>query len=104
MEKIGQNEAYVLCSYSPDGRLYYLIVDNVFMFSCVNLQDAIIDLICFYYVLDISYPTMMNSLLIFIQHFIFSLLQVLCLHVSSIYVLNCNNFFLFIYQVQYKVL
>ncbi len=74
MEEIGQNEAYVLCSYSPDGRLYYLIVDSVLMFSCVNLQDAIITLICFYYVLDISYPTMMNSLLVFIQHFIFSLL------------------------------
>ncbi len=48
MEEIGQNEAYVLCSYSPDGRLYYLIADSVFMFSCVNLQDSIIDFITFW--------------------------------------------------------
>ena len=56
---------------SSGGRIYHLIVDNEFMFSISNLRDAVIDLICFYYVLDISYSKVMNSILILIQHFFF---------------------------------
>ena len=52
---------------SSEGRLYHRIVDNEFMFSISNLRDAVIDfLLC----LDI-----LNSLLVFIQHFVFCLLE-----------------------------
>lgn len=41
------------------------------MFSTDDLKGAIIDIICYYYVLDISYPKVMYALLIFLQHFVF---------------------------------
>ena len=43
------------------------------MFSTDNLKGALIDIMCYYYVLDISYPKVMHALLIFIQHFIFGI-------------------------------
>ena len=43
------------------------------MFSTENLRDALIDIICYYYVLDISYPKVMYALVIFIQHFVFGI-------------------------------
>ena len=73
IEDFGQSEGYILSSHSSERRVNHLVVDNVYMFSCGNVQDAVIDFMCFYYVLDICYPKMMNSLLFFIQHFIFSL-------------------------------
>ena len=67
IKEIGQSEAYVMGTSSSEGRLYHLIVDNEFMFSISNLRDAVIDfLLC----IDI-----LNSLLFFIQHFVFSLLE-----------------------------
>ena len=63
---------------------YHLIVDNEFMFSISNLWDAVIDfLLC----LDI-----LNSLLDFTQHFVFSLLE-LFHPVLLICFQNSNNFF-----------
>ena len=38
-------------------------------------MDALIDIICYYYVLDISYPKEMYSLLIFLQHFVFGIVD-----------------------------
>ena len=65
IEEIGQSEAYVMGTSSSEGRLYHLIVDSEFTFSISNLQDAVIK---FLFCLDI-----LNSLLVFIQQFVFSL-------------------------------
>lgn len=75
MEKICQTEAYILATPAAEGPDfdYHLIVDSMFMFSTNDIIGAIIDVICYYYVLDISYPKVMNPLLVFIQHFIFGL-------------------------------
>ena len=75
VNQINQSEAYVLATptCTADSKLYHLIVDHVFMFSTENLRDALIDIICYYYVLDISYPKVMYALLIFIQHFVFGI-------------------------------
>ena len=40
------------------------------MHSCENLLDAVIDLICYYYVLNMEYPKSMYALYIFLQHFV----------------------------------
>ena len=83
IEEIGQSEAYVMGT-SSEGRLYHLIVDNEFLFSISNLRDAVIDfLLC----LDI-----LNSLLVFIQHFVFSLLELFHLMLLICFQ-NSNNFF-----------
>ena len=71
--KIDQSEAYILGTLSPgnEGRLFHIIVDSMFMFTCENLKNALVNIMCYYYVLDLSYPKVMYALLIFIQHFIF---------------------------------
>ena len=72
-EGIGQSEAYILAAPTSDTEQYHLIVDNNFMFTVESLPSALVDIVCFYYVLDISYPKQMYPLFIFIQHFIFGL-------------------------------
>lgn len=52
---------------------YHLIVDGAVMYWCNTLPDALIDLLCFYYVLNIQYPKAMYPLYIFLQHFVFGL-------------------------------
>ena len=83
IEEIGQSEAYVVGTSSSEGRLYHLIVDKEFMFSISNLRDAVIDiLLC----LDTF-----NSLLVYVQHFVFSLLE-LFHPVLLICFQNSNNY------------
>ena len=69
--EVGQSEAYSLATLAEAGRNYHVIVDNTYMFSCETLIDSIIDIMCYYYVLNISYPKVMHNILIFFQHFIF---------------------------------
>jgi hypothetical protein len=52
---------------------YHLIVDGLFMYSCDTLADALIDLLCFYFIFNIEYPKTMYSLFIFLQHFVLGL-------------------------------
>ena len=64
-----QTEPYIMFS---DG-LYHIIIDKVFMYSCDDLANALIDLLCYYYVFNAAYPKSMFSLYIFFQHFILGL-------------------------------
>ena len=43
------------------------------MFSTDDFRGALIDIICYYYVVDISYPKVMYALLIFVQHVVFGI-------------------------------
>ena len=71
---MGKNEAYFWALPTCDGnKLYHFIVGNVFMFSTDDLRGTLIDIICYYYVLDITYPKVMYALLIFVQHFVFGI-------------------------------
>ena len=38
-----------------------------------TILDAVIDLICFYFVYDIAYPKYVDSILVFFQHYVFRL-------------------------------
>ena len=38
-----------------------------------NLRDAVINLISYYFIVDISYPKFVESVLLFFQHFVFKL-------------------------------
>ena len=65
----GQSEPYILVSEN----LYHLIVESSFTYSCENLPDALMDLMCYYYVLNMKYPKSMYALYIFFQHFVLGL-------------------------------
>ena len=67
---MNRNDAYIICTTEYE---YHLIVDGMFMYSCDSLPDALVDLVCFYYVLNIQYPKSMYPLYMFLQHFIFGL-------------------------------
>ena len=78
-EEIGQSEAYIVGKDNSTTLLW-----KMNLFSISNLWDAVIDfLLC----LDI-----LNSLLAFVQHFVFSLLE-LFHPVLLICFQNSNNFF-----------
>ena len=82
IEEIGQSEAYVRALPQKDDSTTLLWIVNLFSIS--NLQDAVIDhLLC----LDI-----LNSLLVFVQLFVFSLHE-LFHPVLLICFQNSNNFF-----------
>ena len=50
-----QNEVYIWALPACDGnKLYHFIVDSVFMFSTDDFRGALIDIICYYYVVDIQ--------------------------------------------------
>ncbi len=61
-----QEEAYVL---STGPNQYHIIVDNCLMFT-----TEIINVFCYYFVLNISYPKTMHALYImFFQNYVFNL-------------------------------
>ena len=51
---------------------FFCAEKNVFLES-KTIMDAVIDLISFYFVYDITYPRYVNSILMFFQHYVFQL-------------------------------
>ena len=64
-----QCEPYIIHSENS----YHLIVESSFMYTCENLSDALIDIMCYYYVLNMQYPRSMHTLCLFLQHFVLGL-------------------------------
>lgn len=50
---------------------YHIYVEHVCLVTTHALADALVDVICTYFIFDISYPKPMYPLLILLQHFVF---------------------------------
>ena len=55
-----------------NSQIFICAEKNVFLES-KTIMDAVIDLISFYFVYDITYPRYVNSILMFFQHYVFQL-------------------------------
>ena len=55
-----------------NSQIFICAEKNVFLESKTIMQ-AVIDLIAFYFVYDITYPKYVNSILMFFQHYVFRL-------------------------------
>ena len=51
----------------------FICAEQSVILESKSMKDALIDLIAAYFVFDISYPKYLDSVLIFIQHFVFNL-------------------------------
>ena len=72
-EKLGRKEPYILLSESDETTKYHIIVENTCMVTTHTLPDALVNIICTYFIFDMAYPKQMYPLLIFLQHFVFNL-------------------------------
>ena len=66
-----RQDAYIMATSNADGMMsYHIIVDGLFMYSRENLYNAVIDLLCYYYILNIAYPKGLHPVCLFLQHFV----------------------------------
>ena len=64
--EIAQEEAYIICNSNQ----FHVVVDGSYMYSIDTLADALLDLLCYYFILNIKCPKSMYTLFIFLQHFV----------------------------------
>ena len=48
---------------------FHVVVDGSYMYSIDTLVDALLDLLWYYFILNIKYPKSIYTLFIFLQHF-----------------------------------
>ncbi len=71
IESLKIEEAYIMITAEGTGEMqYHIVVDGLFMYTCDNLPNALIDLLCYYYILNIAYPKALNAVYLFLQNFI----------------------------------
>ena len=52
---------------------FFICAEKEVVMESKTLRDAIIDLISYYFIFDISYPKFVNSVHLFFQHYVFKL-------------------------------
>ena len=67
LQKIKQNEPYIAKIQDDQ---YFIIVERKIVLESTEFLDAVINMICGYFAFDISYPTSLYPILIFIQRYI----------------------------------
>jgi len=67
IEGIKQNEPYIL---KINHNQFYVVAEKVVVSDTIRLMDALINMICAYFVFDIEYPKSMYATLIFVQRYI----------------------------------
>ena len=73
IKDLDRTEAFILSTVNMDGLDYHIIVvDGTYMFTSNDLSNSLMDLMCFYYVLNMQYPKP-TALYLFLQHFIIGL-------------------------------
>ena len=70
---IGVNAPYIFVCEATETTSYCIAVEQEPFIETWNIESALIDLVSSYFVFDIQYPTSLNSLLIFIQHYVLCL-------------------------------
>ena len=66
LEKIKQNEPYLLKVQDQENQ-YFVVIEREIAMETTGCLDAMINMICSYYVFDINYPTQLYPILLFVQ-------------------------------------
>ena len=66
-------EPYIIVADSDEATEYHIYVEMECVVSSPTLADALIDLICTYFIFNIEYPKPMYPALVFLQHFVMGL-------------------------------
>jgi len=67
LQQIKQNEPYI-AKFQDDQ--YFVVIEREIVIESTRFLDAVVNMICGYFAFDISYPTSLYPILIFIQRYI----------------------------------
>ena len=67
LQNIKQNEPYIAKIQDDQ---YFIIIEREIVLECTQFLDAVVNMICGYFAFDISYPTSLYPVLIFIQRYV----------------------------------
>ena len=75
VQKISQSAPFIfVCGQAgTESTQYYVCGENIVICESKTYLDAILDLICAYYIFDIAYPKPLSGILLFFQQSVFSL-------------------------------
>ena len=70
-----QSEPYlvVMGQAGKERTQYFISAEGALNTESSSFRDALLDLMCYYYVFNISYPTSLSGVFLFIQHFVCNL-------------------------------
>ena len=70
VKKVSQNEPYIGIVCCETNHQFFVVIERNVTIECNSFADALTDMICAYFVFDITYP---KPVLYFIQRFIFNI-------------------------------
>lgn len=70
VSKINQNEPYIATLLGEESYQFFVIAERKVFIESSSFANAITDMICAYFVFDISYPKSIHPILFFIQRFV----------------------------------
>ena len=75
LSQIEQAAPFIVITGIPgdENAQFFICGEKEVLMESKTLRDAIIDLICHYFIYDISYPKYLDSILLFFQHHVFKL-------------------------------
>lgn len=75
IDQIPQSEPYIVVTGKPgmDRTQYFVCVEKALLTESKSIRDALLDVICVYYVFDISYPQSVAGLFLFLQQNVFKI-------------------------------
>lgn len=70
-----QNEPFISAFGKPgeEKTQYFICAEQSLLTESSSLRDALLDLICYYYVFNVSYPKSISGVFLFIQHIVCNL-------------------------------
>ena len=71
--ELGHNQPFIMRLTSDTEYQHVIVVERKALFGFHNLRDGYISLFSCYFVFNIRYPPLLSCVLLFMQHFIFSL-------------------------------
>ena len=71
--QIKQNEPYIVVTDGVTNRQFFVVVKRNITIESNTFQDALTDMICLYFAMDITYPSSLYPVLLSIQRFEFGI-------------------------------
>lgn len=75
VQKLPAAPVIVVLTSLADSKQYFVVAEKEVLLESVDMRTAMVDLIATYFTFDIAYPKPLYSLLLFIQHHIFSVVD-----------------------------
>ena len=71
VKEIHQSAPYIVITGMPgdEGAQFFICGEQAVILESRSVRDAVLDLICCYFVFHITYPKPLNTVLVYLQHF-----------------------------------